>query len=242
MYNDIRNGELSSILLCMRKLREGIVASRRVDKFAVEVFMQHIRAAILVQQRDNYHPALLHLLYTLHPALPLQPLDTQEFASYHMLHAAAAEEDYGSALAIKHEFGITDRRATQAVAALIHGNYWSYRAARNRVDQYVGRLMDYAEDRMRRLMLKCMGATYHSIDLAHLEIVAGMAWKRLQEDYSVGWELESITGTVTIKRSKGKAKPPAPVPAPAPPPPKVERVTMSWADEMDEEDEARAGV
>ena len=153
-----------------------------------------------------------------------------------MLHAAAALEDYNAALAIKHEFGIVDRRAIQAVTAMIHANYWSFRAARNRVDQYVGRLMDYAEDRMRKLMLKCIGAAYFTVELAHLEVVAGMSWVRLQEDYGVGWELAG--GTVTVRRPKGTPKAAPTPPPPPPPPPKVEKrpVPMSWADEMEEED------
>jgi len=210
VYNDARNAELSSILLGMRKLREGITAARRTDKFAVEVFKQHIRAAVLVQQIDNYHAPLLHLLYNLHAANPLPSLDVQEFASYHMLHLAAYLEEYGAALAVKNEFRIVDRRALQAVHAIIHGNYWSYRAARNRVDQYMGRLIDYAELRMRKLMLKSIGATYFTVDLPYLEVVGGLPWKRLREEYGVGWELNEATGTVTVRRPKMKASP-APV-------------------------------
>jgi len=194
----------------MRKLREGITAARRVDKFAVEVFKQHIRAAILVQQIDNYHAALLYLLYNLHATNPLPSFDVQEFASYHMLHLAARLEEYGAALAVKNEFRIVDRRALQAVHAIIHGNYWSYRAARNRVDQYMGRLIDYAEDRMRKLMLKSIGATYFTVDLPYLEVVSGLPWKRLKEDYAVGWELNGATKTVTVRRPKMKSSP-APV-------------------------------
>ncbi|KAI5800923.1 hypothetical protein FPQ18DRAFT_316698 [Pyronema domesticum] len=207
VYNDQRNAELSSILLGMRKLREGITAARRVDKFAIEVFKQHIRAAILVQQKDSYHPALTYLLYELHSYMPLSTLDIQEFGSYHMLHLAACMEEYGAALAVKNEFQIADQRALQALNGLIHGNYWSYRAARNRVDQYMGRLMDYAEDRMRKLALKSIGAAYFTVNLPYLEAVSGLPWEKLQEEYSVGWELDRAQGMVTVKRPKMKTKP-----------------------------------
>ncbi|KAI5788454.1 hypothetical protein EDC01DRAFT_617243, partial [Geopyxis carbonaria] len=205
IYATTRNAELSSILLCMRKLREGIVASRRLDTFALDVFKTHIRAAILVQQIDSYHPALLQLLYQFHPRLPLSPLDVHEFASYHMLHLAARQEDYGAAFAIRREFNIADGREVQALHAMVRGNYWSYRAARNRVDQYIGRLMDYAEERMRGLMLKCVGATYFTIDLKYLELVAGMEWERLKEVHGVGWEREG--GTITVRRPKLRSRP-----------------------------------
>jgi hypothetical protein len=124
-----------------------------------------------------------------------------------MLHLAACLEEYGAALAVKNEFQIVERRALQAVNAIIHGNYWSYRAARNRVDQYTGRLMDYAEDRMKKLMLKCIGTAYFTVDLPYLEVVSGVSWKKLQEDYSVGWELDEATKAVTVKRPKMKTKP-----------------------------------
>ena len=221
VYVDSRNAELSSILLNMRKLREGVVASRRTDRFAVDVFKQHIRAAILVQQIESYHPALLHLLYTLHALHPLPPLDVQEFAGYHMLHLAARLEEYGAALAVKAEFRVADRRALQALGAVIHGNYWSYRAARNRVDQYVGRLMDFAEDRMRRLMLKCVGAAYMTIDLPYLEVVSGMSWRKLKEVHKVGWELNGATKTVTVKRPKMRMNPAVAV---------VEQGFQAWGD------------
>ena len=191
----------------MRKLREGITAARRVDRFAAEVFKQHIRAAILVQQIDNYHSALTYLLYELHVFAPLSALDVQEFASYHMLHLAACLEEYGAALAVRNEFQVVDRRALQAVQAIIHGNYWSFRAARNRVDQYMGRLMDYAEERMRQLALKCVGLSYFTVDLPYLEVVSGLPWRRLQAEYRVGWQLDEATRTVTVKRPKMKAGP-----------------------------------
>ncbi len=183
------------------------MASGRMDKFVVDVYKFQIRAAILMQQVETYNPALLHLLYTMHPVTPLSNLERQEFAAYHMLHLAGYGEEYGQALVVKREFRVTDPRSLQALDAMIHSNYWSYRAARNRVDQYVGRLMDYAEHRIRKLMLKCIGAAYFTVDLAYLEIVAGMSWKRLQEEYEVGWELNEDTNVVTVRRPRSKQAP-----------------------------------
>lgn len=207
IFNDARNGELTSILLSMRKLREGITSSRRADAFAVDVFKQHIRAAILVQQFESYHAALKYLLYEIHPQRPLSPQDLQEFAVYYVLHLAAKLEDYADAFAVRAEFNVTDQRALQAVRAMIHGNYWSYRAARKRVDQYMGRLMDFAEERVRKRMLKCIGATYFTIEVGYLELVSGMSWARLVAECGVGWELDPATGTVTVKRPKLKSAP-----------------------------------
>ncbi|TGZ81437.1 hypothetical protein EX30DRAFT_331006 [Ascodesmis nigricans] len=207
VYNDARNAELTSILLSMRKLREGITASRRIDAFAVDVFKQHIRAAILVQQIESYHSALLHLLYEFHALNPLNPADLQEFASYLMLHHAARMEDYTAAYAVRNEFAVGERRILQVVSALVHGNWWSWRVARNKVDQYVGRLMDFAEERMRALMLKSIGATYFKVERKWLEIVAGMDWEKLRAQFEVGWELDAATGMVTVRRPKMRGKP-----------------------------------
>src|SRR5439155_7885722 len=77
--------ELSTTLLAMRKLREGIVASQRIDDFAVRAYVYCIRVAILVKHMESYHPALRHLLRNIHPVHPLSGLELQEFVGYLIL-------------------------------------------------------------------------------------------------------------------------------------------------------------
>lgn len=206
-FADSSNSELSSILLSMRKLREGIVASKRIDAFTHQVYVFVIRAAILMKHTESYHPALLHLLNTIHPVIPLSSNELQEFAGYYMLHLACHMENYSEAFMVQREFGVKDYRITQAIVALVHGNYWSFRAMKRKVDLYKGRLLEDAENRMRKDTLKCLGKTYFTLELGYVETVMGMQWEDLKKEYQVGWELDDAGEVVTLRRVK-KATPP----------------------------------
>ena len=48
--------ELSVVLQAMRKIREGLVASARVDDFARRVYVFIVRATILTKHMESYHP------------------------------------------------------------------------------------------------------------------------------------------------------------------------------------------
>lgn len=201
-FADSSNSELSSILLSMRKLREGIIASDRVDTFTHQVYVFVIRAAILMKHVESYHPALLHLLNTIHPIVPLSPGELQEFAGYYMLHLACHMENYSEAFMVQRAFGVKDYRITQAIVALVHGNYWSFRAMKRKVDLYKGRLLEDAENRMRTDTLKCLGRTYFTLELGYVETVMGMQWEDLKKEYQVGWELDDLGKVVTLRRVK----------------------------------------
>ncbi|KAL1843385.1 hypothetical protein VTJ49DRAFT_1972 [Mycothermus thermophilus] len=54
--------ELDTILSALRKLREGIIASRRRDHFATQVFLFSARAGILAGAYETYHPSLAYLM------------------------------------------------------------------------------------------------------------------------------------------------------------------------------------
>jgi hypothetical protein len=197
---DFNNPELANILLSMRKLREGIIGSKRVDAFSSKVYMFIIRASILMRHSESYHPALQHLLYDIHPYVPLSSNERQEFAGYLMLHLASKTEAYTEACCVKHEFQVTDHRILQAISAMVHGNYWSFRATRRRVDLYKARLMECAERRMREHALKCLAKTYFKVEVDYVEAVMGMSWDSLKKDFAVGWEVEE--GIVTVRKQK----------------------------------------
>lgn len=250
VYANARNAELSAVLLRMRKLREGLVASGRKDAFAVSVYQFQVRAAILVQQVDMYVPALQYLLDELLPAVSADGVSaetasssvvsddstadaaadaTAEFAAYLLLHHACYSVPGGGvgggggggggvggnlmvAHEVRHTYGVNDSRALQLLDAVTHGNYWSFRAARNRVDQYMGRLADHAEPRMRALALQAVAKTYFTVDVAWLETVVGMSWQDMRDTFKVGWELDPATGVVTVRRPKKKESAPPPTP------------------------------
>lgn len=109
---------------------------------------------------------------------------------------------------VKREFGVKDYRITQAILALVHGNYWSFRATKRKVDLYKGRLLEDAEKRMRIDTLKCLGKTYFTLELSYVETVIGMQWEDLRKEYQVGWELDDAREIVTLRRVK---KAPLPV-------------------------------
>jgi len=209
-YADSQNSELASIILSMRKLREGIVGSSRVDAFSSKAYMFMIRISILMKHTDSYHPAIQHLLYNIHPYVPLSAGERQEFAGYLVLHLASKMEAYSEAFVIKREFQVTDYRILQAVRAMIQGNYWSFRATRRKVDLYKARLLEDAEQRMRDHTLKCLGKSYFTVDANYLESVTGTTWDGLKKEFGVGWGMDSA-GIITVrkqKRPEQKAAPP----------------------------------
>ena len=60
--------ELAILLMSMRKLREGLLASARTDSFAQRAYIFLIRAALLTSTYESYTPALFHLLGRIHAA------------------------------------------------------------------------------------------------------------------------------------------------------------------------------
>ncbi|PWW74688.1 hypothetical protein C7212DRAFT_358867 [Tuber magnatum] len=211
-YADSHNAELASIILSMRKLREGIVGSSRVDSFSSKAYMFMIRISILMKHSDSYHPAIQHLLYDIHPRVPLSASEKQEFAGYLVLHLASKMEAYSEAFMIKREFQVTDYRILQALDAMIQGNYWSFRATRRKVDLYKARLLEDADQRMRDHTLKCLAKSYFTVDVNYLESVTGTKWDGLKKEFGVGWDMNN-SGIITIrkrKRPEQKAAPPTP--------------------------------
>lgn len=195
--------ELSTILMAMRKLREGLLASARTDPFAQRAYIFIIRAAILTRHMESYHPALLHLLRRIHEAAPLAASLHHEFVSYYILDLACRQGDLAAAYAARNLYQYKDRRVEQVLTALAHDNWYLFRMIRNLVDGYQKRLMDWADDGMRTHALKCLGKSYLSVEKAYVEKVTDREWDVLRETNKIGWELEG--DKVIIRKIKGKA-------------------------------------
>lgn len=195
--------ELSTILMAMRKLREGLVASARTDPFAQRAYVFIIRAAILTRHMESYHPALLHLLRRIHEAAPLAASEHHEFVSYYILDVACRQGDLAAAYAARNLYQYRDRRVEQVLTALAHDNWYSFWSIGTRVDGYQKRLMEWADDRMRTHALKCLGKSYLSVEKAYVESAADREWDALRERNKVGWELDG--DKVIIRKVKGKA-------------------------------------
>lgn len=193
---------LSDVLAALRKLREGIVASKRADDFAVQAYLFCIRLSVLVRHPDSYHPSILHLLRRIHPLHPMTSVETNEVVGYLILDTACRRNDLADAYAIRHKYKLKDQKVNGVLEALTHDNYVLLRRLKLSVDGHKAKLLEYAEEAMRRHTLKCFGRGYLSVDLEFLEKCAGSNWMDLISTDKVGWELDGNKVVIRKVRSK----------------------------------------
>lgn len=194
--------ELSTIMQAMRKLREALVASARRDTFARDVYVFIIRATISAKHMESYHPALLHLLSRIHPVVPLLTSELQEFLGYYILDLACRQADLGSAFAVRYRCAYSDERVDTVLKALVHGNWWVFWRMKDEVNEYQKRLMEWADDQMRKHALECLGRSYLKAEMAFVEKASNRDWENLRKVDKVKWEL---TGEVVmIRRAQRK--------------------------------------
>ncbi|KAH8662977.1 hypothetical protein BGZ60DRAFT_78602 [Tricladium varicosporioides] len=194
--------DLGILMMSMRKLREGIVASHRVDDFSVQAYIFCIRLSILVKQMESYHPAILHLLKKMHPIHPLTKTELQEFVGYLVLDLACRQNDLGEAYLVRHTWSLKDAKVDAILRALAHDNYFLFWKVKRSVDGHKSKLMEFAEGGMKRQTLKCLGRSYLTIDLPSLEQYTNTNWNSLTKDYGVGWQLDS--SKVIIRKPKAR--------------------------------------
>ena len=194
--------ELSTLLFSMRKLREALVASSRTDTFSQRAYVFIIRAAILTLSYESYQPALLHLLYKIHPLTPLPTPELHEFVGYHILDLACRLGDFGEAFSVRKRWKYRDVRVEGVLKALVHDDWSNFWRLRSAVDGYQRKLFGWVEDATRKHALKCIGQSYFTVDRKYVEQCAGRAWDELKEKDGVGWELDG--STVTVRRIKAR--------------------------------------
>ncbi|TVY17401.1 hypothetical protein LARI1_G006150 [Lachnellula arida] len=192
--------DLATLIMAMRKLREGIVASNRVDDFSIQAYIFCIRLSILVKQMESYHPAILHLLKKMHTAHPLAKTELNEFVGYLVLDLACRQNDLAQAYSVRLEWGLQDAKVDAVLRALAHDNYFLFWKVKRSVDGYKAKLMEFGEEGIRRQTLKCLGRGYLSIDKPTLEKYTSTTWTLLTKDYGVGWQLEG--SKVIIRKPK----------------------------------------
>ena len=200
--NPERNKELGMLLMSMRKLREGIVASGRIDGFAASAYMFIIRAAILTSTFESYHPALLYLLNGIHPHAPLSSSELHEFVGYHILDLACRLKDFAEAFRIRNHWRYRDEKVEGVLLALVRDDWISFWRLKDSIDGYQRAFMAWVEDEMRKHALKCLGKAYFTVEKAYVERCGGRSWHDLKALNGVGWELEE--SKVIIRRIKGK--------------------------------------
>ncbi|KAI0394764.1 hypothetical protein F5Y17DRAFT_426739 [Xylariaceae sp. FL0594] len=193
---------LQNVLSALRKLREGIVASKRADDFAIQAYLFAIRTCVLAKHPESYHPAILHLLRQMHPRHPMTTLEYREVVSYLVLDTACRRYQIAEAYALRHRYHLKDPNVDAVLDALAHDDYVKFFRLKQKVDGHVSRLLEYADKEVRMHALKCFGQTYLTVDLPYLETCTGSTWDRLVAEDGVGWELEGTK--VIIRRVKAK--------------------------------------
>lgn len=192
--------ELQLILSAMRKLREAIVATRRIDNFAQRAYIFIIHAALLVQAWESYVPALHYLLEEIHPRTPLSVPELNEFVDYHILDLACRLGDYHAAFCVRYQYGTRDRRVDAVLKSLVRDDWVSFWRVRRRVDGHQRALLGFAEEGVRLHALKCLAKTYFSVERVFVERSGDREWAELVKG-GVGWEL--VEGDrVVIRRPK----------------------------------------
>ncbi|KAK3687617.1 hypothetical protein B0T22DRAFT_457640 [Podospora appendiculata] len=195
--------QLAQILSALRKLREGIVASKRHDEFASQAYLFAIRLGILASSPETYHPALLYLLRVLHPARNLTTVELHEATSYLVLDAACRRGDLAEAYALRNRYRVRDAKVDWVLRALVRDDWVLWRRVKRSVDGHRARIMDFAEAGVRAHVLKAFGRAYLSVDKDVLERQAGAEWRELVERNGVGWELSG--GRVVIRKIHGRS-------------------------------------
>lgn len=195
--------DLSDVLMALRKLREGIVASKRLDDFAIQAYLFCIRLAVLVKQPEAYHPAILHLLRFIHRRHPLTNVELREVVGYLVLDMACRQGDLSDAYILKRRYELRDPKVDAVLQALARDNWVAFRRVKGSVDGHRAKLMEFAEDDLRTHTLKAFGRTYLHTDLEYLERSTGRVWTELQDKNRVGWERDGQK--VIIRKIQAKS-------------------------------------
>ncbi|KIW12196.1 hypothetical protein PV08_09472 [Exophiala spinifera] len=208
------SGELSTILLALRKLREGLLAtstSAPSPVFSQRVHVFNIRTAILAFHPPGYYPSLLHLLFVLHtPTYPLPKSELIEMTTYLILDTAIRQNDLGQAFALRYnsrvKFGFKSRVVDSILRAVVMGDWITFWRVRQKVDGYVRAILHWHIEAQRKLALKAIGRTYLACDIKYILQSTGggeVSWEDLVQMEDVGWERDGDKAVIR----KPKAKP-----------------------------------
>lgn len=198
-----QNNDLSVVLMALRKLREGLVASKRTDDFATQAYLFNIRTAVLVKHAESYHPAILYLLHVIHPKHPLTSFELREVTGYLVLDAACRRKDLAQAFALRHRYQLHDPKTDAILRALVRDDFMSWIRLRRSVDGHKAKFLEFYDDVMKRHTLKCFGRSYLSVDTEYLEKATAATFSQLVEQEGVGWHSDG--SKVVIRSMKGRS-------------------------------------
>ncbi|KAL2046267.1 hypothetical protein N7G274_001714 [Stereocaulon virgatum] len=192
--------ERSIILMAMRKLREAVVASARKDLFAVRAYIYIIRATILEKHMESYHPALLHVLYRIHPVTALSDSEYSEFVGYYILDLACRQDNLSAAYEASIRFHYMDVKVSAVLKALVHGDWCAFWSIKDLMTTYQQGLLEWAEEGVRKRALDCLGKSYLTVEKEYLERVVRRSWEELVQGNSTQWHLNG--NIITIRNMK----------------------------------------
>ncbi|KAI9725331.1 MAG: hypothetical protein M1828_003346 [Chrysothrix sp. TS-e1954] len=179
------------VVMAMRKVREGIVASKRADAFAQDVYKFIIRSTIRAEKREAYHPALLYLLRSLDVRSPLSEQDRQELAGYLVLDLACFQNDLNAAYMLQRRYELQDRTIRDILHALARENWDSYWKSKHAATVCQWQLTSYADERMRRHVGKCLTKTYFTCDRDFIEKALDLDRESLSTSIgNFNWQIE----------------------------------------------------
>lgn len=206
--------ELSAILLALRMLREGLLASSASAPnpvFSQRVHVFNIRAAILAFHPEGYHPSLLHLLSVLHTAdHPLPSSELVEMTTYLILDTAIRQNNLHQAYVLRWNsrarFGFRSRVVDSLLKAIVMGDWVTFWRVRQKVDGYLRAILHWHLETQCKTVLKTIGRAYYSCDVKWIiQSATGdeMTWDQLVEAEDIGWLREG--NKVMIRKPKVKA-------------------------------------
>ncbi|KAJ4406938.1 hypothetical protein N0V82_010026 [Gnomoniopsis sp. IMI 355080] len=195
--------DLSTVLMALRKLREGLVASKRVDDFATQAYLFNIRTSVLVKHAESYHPAILYLLHTIHPKHPLTSFELREITGYLVLDAACRRNDLAEAFLLRHRFKLRDPKVDAILRALVRDDFLGFIRIKRSVDGHKAKFLEFYDETMKRHTLKCFGRAYLTVDTEYLERATGSTFAQLVENEGVGWHSDG--SKIVIRNIKGRS-------------------------------------
>jgi hypothetical protein len=199
--------ELHMIQAAMRKLREAIISSGRIDEFARDVYMYIVRAMITTSNWEGYMPALLHLLLIIDRRVPMTEWQRREFAGYWILDLACRQVDLEQAFRVQCAYQMKhEPYINEILISLTKMDSYNFFRLRDRVRGHQRIIMSFCEKEMCSHALKGIARTYFTVERTFLErSVGGRTWDELVAA-GVGWELSENGKTVTVRRPKAKSK------------------------------------
>lgn len=119
-----------------------------------------------------------------------------------ILDLACRQHDLAQAYEVRNRYTVKDAKIDGVLKSLTHDDYWLFWKVKGSVDGYKVKLMEWAEEGVRKQALKCLGRAYFGMEMGSLETYAGEKWDVLVREYGVGWIREGEK--VVIRKPKTK--------------------------------------